>query len=151
MKANERKSKEAIMKELACLGHLIRGSLVRTHRKCGKPNCACAQGRHLHPVCLLSTPVKGGGNKMTYVRKVEEEAVEAELWAPAVQRASPRPAALPRGLFKLRVGHIGAGLERPQADAHQPRCPLRPAVQLQRQRVAHHRPAHDLLRFIVNI
>ena len=37
MKAKERKSKEEIMKELACLGHLIRGSLVRTHRKCGKP------------------------------------------------------------------------------------------------------------------
>ena len=81
MKAKERKSKEAIMKELACLGHLIRGSLVRTHRKCGKPNCACAQGKHLHPVCLLSTPVKGGGNKMTYVRKVEEEAVEAGIAA----------------------------------------------------------------------
>jgi len=81
MKPKERKNKDEIMKELASLGNLIRGSLVRTHRKCGKPNCACAQGKHLHPVSLLSTSVKGGRNKMTYVKKEEEEAIEAGICA----------------------------------------------------------------------
>ena len=81
MKPKEYKNKEEIMMDLACLGNLIRGSLVHTHRKCGKPNCACAQGKHLHPVCLLSTSVKGGRNKMTYVKKEEEEAVEAGIAA----------------------------------------------------------------------
>ena len=81
MKPKERKNKDEIMKELACLGNLIRGSLVRTHRKCGKLNCACAQGKHLHPDSLLSTSVKEGRNKMTYIRKEEEEAIEAGISA----------------------------------------------------------------------
>lgn len=81
MKLKEHKNKEEIMKDLACRGNLIRGSLVHTHRKCGKLNCACAQGTRLHPVRLLSTSMKGGRNKMTYVRKEEEAAVEAGIAA----------------------------------------------------------------------
>jgi hypothetical protein len=75
------KRKQRLMDELAGLGNLIRGSLVRTARKCGKKNCACATGGEGHPVCLLSTSTVKSRNKMTYVGKADEETVSAGVMA----------------------------------------------------------------------
>ena len=75
------KRKQRLMDELAGLGNLIRGSLVRTARKCGKKNCACATGGEGHPVCLLSTSTVKARNKMTYVSKENEEKVSAGVTA----------------------------------------------------------------------
>lgn len=73
--------KAALLTELATLGEtLVRGALVRTRRKCGRPGCECEKGVR-HPFCYLSRAVEGRRNKIVYVRPVEEEAFEAGLAA----------------------------------------------------------------------
>jgi hypothetical protein len=62
---------------LAERGPLRRGSFVTLHRKCGKPNCHCAQGER-HPTEYLSTRQKGR-TRLIYIgadikEKVAEEA-----------------------------------------------------------------------------
>ncbi|MCA1700373.1 MAG: hypothetical protein LC790_16330 [Actinobacteria bacterium] len=38
---------------------MIRGSVVVQHRRCGKPNCRCADGRQLHEATVLSYSEQG--------------------------------------------------------------------------------------------
>jgi hypothetical protein len=38
--------RQALTRKLLALGDFRRGSISRTHRKCGKKNCACAQPGH---------------------------------------------------------------------------------------------------------
>ena len=73
--------KADLLAELVTLGEtLVRGALVRTRRKCGRPGCACEKGAR-HPFCYLSRSVEGRRNKIVYVRPVEEKAFEAGLGA----------------------------------------------------------------------
>ncbi len=43
---------------------VLRGSLVRLRRKCGKPNCHCAQGQ-LHTTPVLSYSLRGRTTVLT--------------------------------------------------------------------------------------
>ena len=43
---------------------VLRGSLIRLRRKCGKPNCHCAQGQP-HAAPVLSYSQKGKTNLLT--------------------------------------------------------------------------------------
>lgn len=47
--------------QLAALGDLRRGSIVASYRRCGKPNCACAEPQHPGhgPQHRLTRSVKG--------------------------------------------------------------------------------------------
>jgi len=59
-------------------GISVSGSFVRTSRKCGNPNCRCADGGgDKHPCCLLTSKVRGK-TKAVYVPKEME--AEVELW-----------------------------------------------------------------------
>ena len=49
----------AKIKELGNAKPFISGSFIRTSRKCGNPNCQCANGGPKHPCCMLSSKVKG--------------------------------------------------------------------------------------------
>ena len=49
----------AKIKELGNARPFISGSFIRTSRKCGNPNCQCANGGPKHPCCILSSKVKG--------------------------------------------------------------------------------------------
>jgi hypothetical protein len=43
------------MKSSSTIPSLLRGSLIRLSRKCGKPNCRCCQGKpHLSPALSYS-------------------------------------------------------------------------------------------------
>lgn len=53
----------------------ISGSFVRTSRKCGNPNCHCANGGEKHPCCVLTSKVKGK-TKCIYVPVDMEDEVE---------------------------------------------------------------------------
>lgn len=46
---------------------LLRGTLVRQARRCGKENCRCAQGELHGPYTYLSLPRPGGRPRMLYV------------------------------------------------------------------------------------
>jgi len=80
MKTKSLSRKDALLTELAGLGGMLRGTLVRTHRKCGRPECACAKGRQ-HAFCYLSRSAEGGKNKIVYVKPAEEAAFEAGVAA----------------------------------------------------------------------
>ena len=49
------------MRSLSALREMLPGSFVERRRKCGKPNCRCAQGEpeHLHLQFLLSVLFQG--------------------------------------------------------------------------------------------
>jgi len=49
----------AKIKELGNAKPFVSGSFIRTSRKCGNPNCQCANGGPKHPCCMLSSKVKG--------------------------------------------------------------------------------------------
>jgi hypothetical protein len=70
--------KKELAKELVKLSGLIRGSVVHTHKKCGRSDCECARGV-LHPFCYLSRSVPGGRNRIVYVKPEEEERFAAAV------------------------------------------------------------------------
>ncbi len=48
------KQRSVLLSELQLIGHMIRGTYVETHRKCGKLNCWCANESKGHPSCQIS-------------------------------------------------------------------------------------------------
>lgn len=61
---------------LGTRGPLRRGAFVTVHRKCGKPNCRCAQGEG-HPAKYLSVK-ESGKTRMIYVPNSQEVQVAKE-------------------------------------------------------------------------
>jgi len=53
-----RRRKRQIVSHLELPPDALPGSLVLTHRRCGKPSCHCADGQG-HPLCSLTFMVQG--------------------------------------------------------------------------------------------
>ena len=53
-----------LIRRLGALREMFPGSFVVRHRRCGKPNCRCADGKQLHSQYLLS--VLAEGERKTY-------------------------------------------------------------------------------------
>ena len=73
----------AKIKELGNAKPFISGSFIRTSRKCGNPNCQCANGGPKHPCCMLSSKVKGK-TKSIYIPVAIAD--EVESWVKEHQR-----------------------------------------------------------------
>ena len=73
----------AKIKELGNAKPFISGSFIRTSRKCGNPNCQCANGGPKHPCCMLSSKVKGKTNGIYIPVALAEE---VESWVREHQR-----------------------------------------------------------------
>ena len=73
----------AKIKELGNARPFISGSFIRTSRKCGNPNCQCANGGPKHPCCMLSSKVKGK-TKGIYIPVAIAD--EVESWVKEHQR-----------------------------------------------------------------
>ena len=58
------------------LPRMIRGSVVTQRRRCGKPNCRCADGTALHESTALSYST-GGRNRTVMLEAGEVAAVRA--------------------------------------------------------------------------
>jgi hypothetical protein len=56
--ARLRQRKYALLRRFQIPSDALPGSLALTHRRCGKPNCHCAQGEG-HPLWLLTFTVGG--------------------------------------------------------------------------------------------
>lgn len=71
----------ALLRELAEVGDFRRGSVSENWRRCGKPNCACAEPDHRGhgPRLLWTRAVPGRGTQGRQLRPVEVEKVRAEL------------------------------------------------------------------------
>jgi hypothetical protein len=67
--------------ELAATGDFRRGSISENYRRCGKPNCACAQPDHPGhgPRYLWTRTVAGRGTKGRQLSAAEVEKVRGEL------------------------------------------------------------------------
>ncbi len=87
-----RRRKRLLLAKLGIPAGALPGSLVLTHRRCGKANCHCAEGAG-HPLCLLTFMVDG---------KKHVESVPAD-WMDAV-----RPAVEAGRTFKDAVAELFA-------------------------------------------
>jgi hypothetical protein len=73
--------RDRLYAQLAAVGDFRRGSVSENWRRCGKPNCACAQPGHPgHGPRMLWTRSEGGGKTVGRQLAAEEvEKVRAEL------------------------------------------------------------------------
>lgn len=55
---------------------ILRGTVLTHRRRCGKPNCRCAEGEELHESVVLSYSV-ASRTKFVMLREGEVEAVRA--------------------------------------------------------------------------
>jgi len=69
--------RERLAGELAGLGHLIRGSLVRSGKTCGNKGCRCHQGQR-HAYTAISTH-RAGRSHLAYVRQGAEDRAGAAV------------------------------------------------------------------------
>ena len=78
--------RDALLARLHTLPNLMRGSVYKRLRKCGRASCACAQGGPKHPTRQLTVTL-GGATRSRYVRLEELAQVRGliatyeELWA----------------------------------------------------------------------
>lgn len=69
-----------LFEQLAAVGDFRPGSINATYRRCGKPNCACAQEGHPgHGPRYLWTRSVGGKTRSRQLRGPEVEKVAAEV------------------------------------------------------------------------
>ena len=57
--ARLRQRKYQLLRRFAIPGDPLPGSLILSHRRCGKPTCHCAKGGEGHPIWYLSFSVQG--------------------------------------------------------------------------------------------
>jgi hypothetical protein len=75
--------RERLYEQLAATGDFRRGSITENYRRCGKPNCACAQPEHPGhgPRYLWTRSVPGRGTRGRQLAGGEVEKVRGELAA----------------------------------------------------------------------
>lgn len=73
MSAEERAFRSALKKLIASRG-MLRGTIVRRERVCGRPNCRCARGEK-HPEMLLVVS-EDGKRRQLHIAKEWHETVE---------------------------------------------------------------------------
>jgi hypothetical protein len=62
-----RQRRRKLAGDLPPLEYLLRGTLVETYRRCGRPNCHCANGPGHGPKHYLSISQPGGRPRRDYV------------------------------------------------------------------------------------
>ena len=63
-----------LMRSLGALREMLPGSLVERQRKCGKPNCRCADGKQLHSEFQISVLIEGQRKTFHVPAELAEEA-----------------------------------------------------------------------------
>lgn len=63
-----------LMRSLGALREMLPGSLVERQRKCGKPNCRCADGKQLHAELQISILIEGQRKTFHVPAELAEEA-----------------------------------------------------------------------------
>ena len=66
-----RKRRHRIVRDLPPIEHVLRGTLVETYKRCGRPTCHCVDGRYLS----ISLPGTGGRQRRDYVPNDAHEQV----------------------------------------------------------------------------
>src|SRR4051794_26721859 len=55
-----RKRRRQIVRDMPSIERIVRGSLTETYKRCGRPNCRCADGLGHGPKRYLSTIARAG-------------------------------------------------------------------------------------------
>lgn len=78
--ADLEEQRATLFAQLAAVGDFRPGSINVTYRRCGKPNCACAQQGHRgHGPRYLLTRSAGGKTRSRQLRDAEVEKVRQEV------------------------------------------------------------------------
>ena len=63
-----------LIRSLGALREMLPGSFVERHRKCGRPNCRCADGKQLHSEFQVSVLLEGKLKTFHIPAELAEEA-----------------------------------------------------------------------------
>ncbi len=75
-----RKKRKRLFQRLVVLDTaLLRGSLIETYKRCGKPGCKCMTGRGHGPKYYLSVSFPGRKPEMIYIPAALKDKVQAYL------------------------------------------------------------------------
>ena len=66
-----RKRRRRLAAALPPVEHILRGTLVETFKRCGRPNCHCANGPGHGPKYYLSISQPGGRPRRDYIPNAE--------------------------------------------------------------------------------
>ena len=72
-----RRRRRKLVRELPPFEQVLRGSLTETYKRCGRPNCHCADGPGHGPKRYLVTSQPGGRPRREYVPNAAHEQVAA--------------------------------------------------------------------------
>ncbi len=70
-----RRRRRKLARDLPPLDQVLRGSLTETYKRCGRPNCHCADGPGHGPKRYLVTSQPGGRPRREYVPNAAHERV----------------------------------------------------------------------------
>lgn len=70
-----RRRRHKLVRELPPLDQVLRGTLTETYKRCGRPNCHCADGPGHGPKRYLVTSQPGGRPRRAYVPNAAHERV----------------------------------------------------------------------------
>jgi hypothetical protein len=74
-----KRRRNQLLRKLPPLDSALRGSLVERYKRCGKPNCHCANGQGHGPKYYLSVSYPGRSPQMDYVPQAQYERVNESL------------------------------------------------------------------------
>ena len=74
-----RRRRRQLLRKLPPLDAVLRGSLIERYKRCGNPNCKCAEGPGHGPKYYLSVSYSGRSPQMDYVPQAEHAQVSERL------------------------------------------------------------------------
>jgi hypothetical protein len=102
----EKDRRRLVIEGLPPLEDILRGSVVVRSLRCGKPNCACAQGDG-HPATYLSVTLKGGRTEQISLPRTLIPLVRRQVSNyHALWRAIEQISAINRELIRVRREEI---------------------------------------------
>jgi hypothetical protein len=77
--ADLKRRRGQLLRKLPPLDSVLRGSLIERYKRCGNPNCRCADGQGHGPKYYLSVSYPGSSPRMDYVPQAEYARVSESL------------------------------------------------------------------------
>ena len=71
-----RRKRKILINRLPSHDAILRGSIIKRYKRCGKPGCKCAGGRGHGPKYYLSVSQPGSTARMDYIPQKYQEQVE---------------------------------------------------------------------------
>jgi hypothetical protein len=66
-----KRRRRQLLRKLPPMDAILRGSLIERYKRCGNPNCKCAEGPGHGPKYYLSVSYPGRSPQMDYVRQAD--------------------------------------------------------------------------------